>query len=87
MNIGGIFEGIGNTFLAGSNADVARRNERMQKEQLEADAENAGFRVGAERMAVLLGLKQQDAQILKIVVVAGVLVLVAIIVVKLFRRK
>lgn len=83
--LGAMFKGIGDTFTAGANVNMAQIAERNQKRQIEYQRMALDYEAGNNRLGALLGMKAQDAQLVRWVVVAGVAVFMIIVIMKIWR--
>lgn len=83
MDFGAMFKGIGDTFTAGKEVNIAQIQERLNRENIQAGNRALEAQGQASTLAYLLGASQQDNQLLMIAIVS---VVVLLIVIYLIRR-
>lgn len=85
--LGAMFKGIGDTFTAGSNVNVAKMNERtaLRQQQLEQDYLTTLGQQG--RLGFIMNDSQQEAKIINTVVIGAVIIVAIIIYVKLRKKR
>lgn len=82
MDWGGMFEGIGNTFLAGSNVNVAKINERIDRNRNETSKMAILSQEQADKFNYLLNDGVNDNQTIKITVIGAVIILLLFLLLK-----
>lgn len=82
--LGAMFKGIGDTFMAGSQAHQALIGERNLKRQLAFDKEALAVS-GEQGMLAWLMQKRSQETTLVIVIITGIIVMLAVMLI--FRRK